>query len=152
MDWTDLFEEIWSGGNPIIIAAGNAGLGDISKLNEPTSLSEYWPQNAGAEHEELIIVGGVYNDGSLWANTNFDDGTGSSITVYAQSVGVTCRGLRGREEAEGTSLAAPAVAGLAAYLRSLPRYSDFFDISSESPPLDSASTININSLRRQLVP
>lgn len=104
----------WALGNDtvVVIAAGNDGL-----LDPPPGLHETSPQDQGASQNALITVGGTDRDGNLWKGTTPDLGNGGSITTYAQAyqVEVASGGLGYSHTVDGTSFAAPAVAGLAAY-------------------------------------
>ena len=89
----------------------------------PTSLAMVTPQNLGTTDNALITVAGVERDGSLFTNSNPDLGTGGSITVYAAARLVLVASTESDTSTtmlNGTSLAAPAVAGMAAYFFSLP--------------------------------
>jgi subtilisin family serine protease len=97
----------------VIVAAGN----DARDLNEIT------PQNLGTADNGLLTVGGVEKNGGLFADTNPDLGNGGSISVYAAARDVLVAGTGSDSEFKtvtGTSAAAPAVAGMAAYFFSLP--------------------------------
>jgi hypothetical protein len=88
----------------------------------PIDLNMVTPQNLGTTDNALITVGGVERDGSLFTASNPDLGNGGSISIYAAAREVlvatpdsdTSTGML-----DGTSLAAPAVAGMAAYFFSL---------------------------------
>ncbi|GAB7326239.1 hypothetical protein MBLNU13_g10227t1 [Cladosporium sp. NU13] len=89
----------------------------------PTSLAMVTPQNLGTTDNALITVAGVEHNGSLFTNSNPDLGTGGSITVYAAARLVLVASTDSDTSTtmlNGTSLAAPAVAGMAAYFFSLP--------------------------------
>ena len=100
-----------------VVAAGNDG-------ENGHSLDEFVPQQLGTQQNSLITVGGVYSNGVLDTITTFDKGEGGSISVYALSRNVMVADFRNNAGSiignPGTSLAAPAVAGLAAYYASLP--------------------------------
>ncbi|KAJ0269744.1 hypothetical protein COL940_012202 [Colletotrichum noveboracense] len=119
-----------------VMAAGNsASMG--------SRLGDHLPQLLGTKENHLITVGGVNADGTLWFNsepegkseTGNGQGTNAgavgSVTVYAQSSGVTvCNGDPGDKAGtisqDGTSFASPAVAGLVAYFLGHPHYSQYF--------------------------
>ncbi len=106
-------ESSWQNDIITVVAAGNEG----------RPLDRVTPQKLGTAENALITVGGVNNKGVLDSITNFNAGRGGSLTVYALSDGV--RGAKWDSTTElridgGTSLACPAVAGLAAYFASLP--------------------------------
>lgn len=89
----------------------------------PTSLSMVTPQNLGITDNALITVGGVERDGSLFTDGNPDLGDGGSITLYAAAREVLVASTDSDTSTTtltGTSLAAPAVAGMAAYFFALP--------------------------------
>jgi hypothetical protein len=88
----------------------------------PTSLAMVTPQNLGTTDNALITVGGVEKDGSLFTDSNPDLGTGGSITIYAAARQVLVASIdsdTATTMADGTSVAAPAIAGLSAYFFSL---------------------------------
>ena len=96
----------------VIVAAGN----DRQGLNEIT------PQNIGTTENGLITVGGVEKNGALFADTNPDLDSGGSISIYAAARDVLCASIdsdSATKSVSGTSVAAPAVAGMAAYFFSL---------------------------------
>jgi subtilisin family serine protease len=96
----------------VIVAAGN----DARDLNEIT------PQNLGTADNGLLTIGGVEKNGALFADTNPDIGNGGSISIYAAARDVLCAGFdsdSATRSVVGTSVAAPAVAGMAAYFFSL---------------------------------
>lgn len=110
-------QECWNNDIITVVAAGNWGetLG--------ASVEKLTPQNWGHPNNPLITVGGVKRDGALWPESSFDVGKGGSITVYAVAENV--HGANAYRDGiprvdSGTSFAAPAVAGLAAYFASLP--------------------------------
>ena len=99
-----------------VVGAGNGG-------NDGISLDQMTPQNLGRPYNPLITVGGVDGQGqlSLSPMSSFDVGQGGSISVYAMSEKVRCASCNGGDTMmKGSSMAAPAVAGLAAYFASLP--------------------------------
>jgi subtilisin family serine protease len=97
----------------VIIPAGN---------DAPTGLHNNTPQVLGTADNGLITVGGVEMDGSLFTLTNPDLGLGGSISIYAPARDVLCASTDSDsafKSVSGTSVAAPAVAGMAAYFFSL---------------------------------
>jgi hypothetical protein len=113
----DLLRDCWENGIVTVIAAGNEGRDGID-------LSQRVPQSLGRANNPLITVGGIEDDGSLWAATT-PEGTGAnpgSITVSLAAKGQCASSTEphGSQEFSGTSFAAPQVAGLAAYFMSLP--------------------------------
>ena len=97
----------------VVIPTGN---------DAPTGLDRITPQNLGTTDNGLITVGGVEKNGALFPDTNPDLGSGGSISIYAAARDVLVAGIdsdSATTEVTGTSLAAPAVAGMAAYFFSL---------------------------------
>jgi subtilisin family serine protease len=97
----------------VVIPTGN---------DAPTGLDRITPQNLGTTANGLITVGGVEKNGALFPDTNPDLGSGGSISIYAAARDVLVAGIdsdSAMAEVTGTSLAAPAVAGMAAYFFSL---------------------------------
>ncbi|KAF1981896.1 subtilisin-like protein [Aulographum hederae CBS 113979] len=116
----DRLKDAWAEDIVTVTTAGNDGI-DAARL---TFLHHTTPQSYGTADNGLITVGGLRRDGSLWPHTTPDDHvlTGS-MTLYAQAEDVVradADSLRGSVTESGTSFAAPAVAGLAAYFLSLP--------------------------------
>ena len=110
-----VLQSCWANDIITVVAAGNGGA-DGDKLHEAT------PQNFGTTGNGLITVGSVHVDGVLDTQTTLDANQGGSITVYAVSQPVVVASKddnRATLTESGTSLAAPAVAGLAAYFASL---------------------------------
>lgn len=104
----------------VVVSAGNNGIS-----NNPLGLDQQSPQDQGTAGNALITVGGTDADGNLWKGTTPDLGRGGSITTYAQAFHVVmASGVQGaaanaEQTDDGTSFAAPAVAGLAAYFFSI---------------------------------
>ena len=97
----------------VVIPAGNEA---------PTGLHQISPQNLGTTDNGLITVGGVEKNGALFTDTNPDLGSGGSISIYAAARDVLCASTDSDSATKlvtGTSVAAPAVAGMAAYFFSL---------------------------------
>lgn len=97
----------------VTVAAGN---------DAPTGLHQITPQNLGTTDNGLITVGGVEKNGALFTNTNPDLGSGGSISIYAAARDVLVASPNSDSATTtltGTSLAAPAAAGMAAYFFSL---------------------------------
>ena len=110
------FEKCWAHDIITVISAGNYG-------EQGKSLDMSTPQNIGTKDNALITVGGVNIRGALWTDTAFDRGIRGSITVYAVAEnvpGAYYKSSTKRARRNGTSLAAPAVAGLCAYFAGLP--------------------------------
>lgn len=114
-----LLESCWIHDIITVIAAGNGA-------NRDDSLDEATPQNHGTTNNGLITVGAVTKEGVLMPITTFDKGEGGSMTVYAvgeEVVAATHQNNDDTQSGTGTSFAAPAIAGLAAYFASLPSLS-----------------------------
>ena len=112
----DNLQECWDQDIITVVPTGNSGL-------HGGSLDESTPQKLGTASNGLITVGGVDKDGVLHDITTLDAHSGGSISVYAMSkdvVGADYKTNSGSITEDGTSFAAPAVAGLAAYFASLP--------------------------------
>lgn len=107
----------------IPFAAENDIVVTIPTGNEaPSSLAMVTPQNLGTPDNALITVAGVEQDGSLFTLSNPNDGNGGDITLYAAArlvLVATPDSDTSTDRLNGTSLAAPAVAGMAAYFFSL---------------------------------
>lgn len=99
----------------VVVAAGNDG-------QSPSFLDQTSPQNLGTTENALITVGGLEKDGSLYPDTTSDRGNGGALTVYAAARDVLTASPEGDSAtilSTGTSVAAPAVAGMAAYFFSI---------------------------------
>ena len=151
-----MFEEVlddcWRNDIITVISAGN--FGHVPGM----SLEKITPQNLGTPDNGLITVGGVTATGALWTQSSVDAGKGGSVTVYAVAEKVTGADYQGNDPAidDGTSLAAPAVAGLAAYFasvdslrgewrpgnvaRDMKRYIETHAVERQNPPF------NVNNL------
>lgn len=121
-DWTDrkalmekLFWLCWENDIVTVIAAGNSG--EFPNFD----LSKDIPACLGRTDNPLITVGASNLAGLRWPQTNRDIGLGGSITTSAQGDEVRCvhDGPVGSQKLPGTSMAAPQIAGLAAYFMSL---------------------------------
>lgn len=98
------------------IPTGNDGTLDVS-------LDQRIPQSMGTDSNGLITVGGVHDTGVLASRTTFDRGKGGSTTLYAvseQVEGASHNDNTGFTKDDGTSFAAPAVAGLGKSTRNRP--------------------------------
>ena len=110
-----LLDSCWQNDIITVVAAGNSGASE--------SLDVRTPQSYGTAANGLITVGGVNRDGVLDTITTYDAGRGGSMSLYAvshQVVQADASSNTGTKVADGTSFAAPAVAGVAAYFASLP--------------------------------
>ncbi|KAI4711179.1 hypothetical protein J4E89_003744 [Alternaria sp. Ai002NY15] len=104
----------------LVIAAGNDG--------EHRTLDSLIPQTYGTDNRfEMITVGGVDQTGKYYAQTvQGKEGQGGQVDVYADAVQVVAakHDKDSKDDStapvDGTSAAAPAIAGLAAYLFSIP--------------------------------
>lgn len=104
----------------VVIPAGN---------DAPTPLNEITPQNLGTDGNRLITVGGVEKNGILFSPTCPNLGNGGSLTIYAAARDVKCAGQTADDAfttGTGTSLAAPAVAGMAAYFFGISKLDDLW--------------------------
>ncbi|KAK4694278.1 hypothetical protein P7C71_g3279, partial [Lecanoromycetidae sp. Uapishka_2] len=114
--FTSILNSAWAADVVTVVAAGNDGL----LYGE---LGNFVPTRLGGPNSPLITVGGTYNNGYLWEATRPQNGGPGSIDIYAQAYNVTCASStdpHGSRIDSGTSFAAPAVAGLAAYFLQLP--------------------------------
>lgn len=112
----DLLETAWSHDIVTVIAAGNFG-----SRAAIFDMKHQIPANLGKKDNALITVGGVDVHGNHWAGTTAQKGDIGSITLSALAEGVVCAKDGGKfASSDGTSVASPVVAGLAAYLLSLP--------------------------------
>ncbi|KAK3049051.1 hypothetical protein LTR09_009705 [Extremus antarcticus] len=113
-----MLQDAWDAGIVTIVAAGNDG-GTTAKAT---------PQRLGTTDNGLITVGGIQNDGSIWPQS-VRQGTRGSLTISAVSAALTCasnQDVSGTQQRDGTTFAAPQVAGLVAYFMSIPSlYSQF---------------------------
>jgi subtilisin family serine protease len=117
-----VIDEAWQNDVIVVVPTGNDGA-------DGGSLATITPQNYGTAANQLITVGGVADTGVFADRTTRDLGTGGSISVYALSesvVGASYQSNTGTMSQDGTSFAAPAVAGLAAYFGALPSLSSQF--------------------------
>lgn len=98
----------------VVIAAGNNGQDGHHYLDATV------PQALGTANNDLITVGRVESDGSLWIPTTPErlgplgaGRAGGSMTVYAQAKDVLTYSNKGVVElSTGTSFAAPAVVSI----------------------------------------
>ncbi|CAE6517665.1 unnamed protein product, partial [Rhizoctonia solani] len=82
--------------------------------NEATSATEYTPANV----DEAIVVGNLDVTGGQYRTSNY----GPTLDLFAPGTNVVSAGITGPDATKtdtGTSMAAPHVAGIAAYLLSL---------------------------------
>ncbi|KAI9697499.1 MAG: hypothetical protein M1820_007765 [Bogoriella megaspora] len=124
------------------------------QIGAVASLDFTYPQRLGTNTNNVITVGGCEPDGYLWAkSTPFikSNGGWGSITTYAQALDVQAASNRNndkKEERSGTSMSAPLVAGLIAYLLSVDTiYSQFSD-NNEQFVLDVKNFVKNNAWSR----
>lgn len=112
-----------------VLAAGNQGLAELP-FSRPIPVAERTPQRYGGTNSPIIMVGGVYRNGTLWERTSPDTPNMGRISVYALADRVeTARAnpASGFVDNDGTSFAAPVVAALAAYYMGFPQLeTEFF--------------------------
>ncbi|KAI1327775.1 hypothetical protein F5Y16DRAFT_185293 [Xylariaceae sp. FL0255] len=121
--WWRNLDKLEQYGILFVVAAGNQGSPIAPDLVIPTG--DKLPHRFGTETNNIVTVGGV-TAGGLLSPLSCPSGssTGSlrgSINVYAQMIDVTTADIGAVPRiVEGTSFAAPAVAGLIAYALALP--------------------------------
>ena len=114
--WNTILNDAWGANIVTVVAAGNDGLAG-------GRIENFVPVRLGRPNNALITVGGTYNNGYLWEETRPIAGGAGSIDIYAQADQIHCASStdpNGFVVKDGTSFAAPAIAGLAAYFLSLP--------------------------------
>lgn len=129
--WYDVIREplndLQSMGVPFVVAAGNTGLKVVGNAPSTETLSDVLPGCLGTDDNNIITVGGVNSDGSLWTSSTPQgpnvwrwDWAGQtrepgSITVYGQASQVKAP-ISGSNDKylmmDGTSFAAPAVVSI----------------------------------------
>ncbi|KAH6715723.1 peptidase S8/S53 domain-containing protein [Leptodontidium sp. MPI-SDFR-AT-0119] len=113
-----LLKTCWKNDIVTVIAAGNEGEDPFFDLSKDI------PACLGKPTNPLITVGACDIAGNRTPLTSRDRGLGGSITTSAQGdneVRCVAPGSSGSQTQPGTSMAAPQIAGLAAYFMSLPR-------------------------------
>ncbi|CAJ2511418.1 Uu.00g070430.m01.CDS01 [Anthostomella pinea] len=138
----DMFDEYLTEfdkrGVTFVMAADNEGR-DQGLQVPKAYLGDLAPQSHGTSSNSLITVGGVNPRGSLYVGTTPEGESASnkapshpkkgpgSITVYAMAQLVySCQVSGGKGTVNGTSFAASAIAGLAAYVLALPENQEQF--------------------------
>ncbi|KAJ6130036.1 tri m 2 allergen [Penicillium capsulatum] len=106
-------DELDNLGVTFVISAGNRGL-----LGKTTA--DAYPQRLGTPENNVITIGGLNYDGTLWVKTT-PQGRLGSITAYNLAKGVTTMRNSGTiipvdSQLAGTSYAAPITAGMIAVL------------------------------------
>ncbi|KAL0934046.1 subtilisin-like protease [Colletotrichum truncatum] len=110
----------------VIAAAGNDNRPEIAK-GAPAADVNSWPGLMAEDGVPVINVGAVDNTGK---NASFSQG-GPLVHVMAPGVQLQCAAnsfFSGTRKNDGTSFAAPAVAGLAAYLLAVGEYPELYEI------------------------
>ena len=108
-DWWLLFERVYIRDIVLVKSAGNTGGAILNQLDPIMDLA--------GPHYPMIVVGGVYPTGEQHPYSSY----GPEVDIWAQMSHVLCASPDGPIRYQyglGTSFAAPAVAGLAAYFLS----------------------------------
>ncbi|WQF83596.1 Putative peptidase S8/S53 domain, peptidase S8, subtilisin, Ser-active [Colletotrichum destructivum] len=106
-------------------ASGNDDREEVADGKATAIDVDAWPPMMAADGVPIINVGAVDNTGK---NASFSQG-GPLVHVMAPGVQVQCAAnsfVFGTQKKDGTSFAAPAVAGLAAYLLALGEYPELY--------------------------
>lgn len=101
----------------VTLAGGNTGL-EKRRDGQYLTSTDYWLVEIAAEFDNVIVVGGVKFDGTLWPDTTpKGDCGGQDPTIYAPTAGryQFNDGRIIRYENGGTSLAAPLVVRIQPY-------------------------------------
>lgn len=151
--WREMFDrllkECWENDIVTVIAAGNKGA-------DGYTLDSDIPATLGTSTNPLITVGASDVNGIRWPGTTIEDhdnthsGSGGSISIWAQGdntgsvENIQCAkpGTQGFQMRHGTSVAAPQIAGLAAYFLSIPIEELNWD--AQQQPTGSASPLPLD--------
>ncbi|KAI8200772.1 Subtilisin-like protease 2 [Colletotrichum sp. SAR 10_65] len=110
----------------VIAASGNDESNEVAQGKAKAADINTWPALMAEEGVPVINVGAVDNTGK---NASFSQG-GPHVHVMAPGVQIQCAAnsyFSGTRKDSGTSYAAPAVAGLAAYILALGEYPELYE-------------------------
>ncbi|CAJ2505426.1 Uu.00g128200.m01.CDS01 [Anthostomella pinea] len=100
-----------------VLAAGNGGFDPNNPNGDLSYMADTIPISMAKADSNVIAVGGTDSLGRYWPRTSPEgDYCNCPVTIWAQATKVRCAGIGGIPvDVDGTSAAAPQVAGLAAY-------------------------------------